>query len=310
MMRPWMIVLWCVGLVGCAAGQPTVEVQGPMPTDDVGWARPVAAELPPEGPAPRVPPRPPSASERLYDYEPGAEYKVDVAVGVPLDIALQPGEVIRHTVGGDRRPLEPGDEQPPWEVREGTSGPAGQEQPHVYVTVTKPGLSMGLTVATDRRDYYLALRSVAASRVRVVRWAYPHDPPPAAMAKPRLWPDPSQPQSYHIGYRVKAEGKPPAWMPAEGQVYDDGRKTYVLFPFNLSAMSAPMIRLLGPSGYELANARLAGSVLILDHLIDAAAELRHGQETVRITRGPATRIDCPRDPRCPVWPESATSVGR
>ena len=96
---------------------------------------------------------------------------------------------------------------------------------------------------------------------------------------------------------------------AEGQVYD-GRKTYALFPFNLSAMSAPMIRLLGPSGYELATARPAGSVLILDHLIGAAAELRHGTETVRITRGPAMRIDCPGDPRCPVWPESATYVGR
>jgi len=295
-----------VGMVGCAASQPTVQVQAPMPADDVGWARPVAAELPAEGPAPRVPPRPPSASERLYDYEPGAEYKVDVAVGVPLDVALQPGEVIRHTVGGDRAPLQPGDEQPPWDVREGTSGPAGREQPHVYVTVTKPGLAMGLTVATDRRDYYLALRSVERSRVRVVRWAYPHDPP-RAVAKPRLWPDPSQPQRYHVGYAIAARDPAPVWLPR--QALDDGRKTYVLFPFNLSAMSAPMVRLLGPSGYELANARLAGSVLILDHLIDAAAELRHGQETVRITRGPAPRIDCPGDPRCPVWPESATSVG-
>jgi type IV secretory pathway VirB9-like protein len=296
-----------LGVVGCAASQPTVEVQAPMPADDVGWTRPAVAELPADGPAPRVPPRPPrrpTASERLYDYEPGAEYRVDVAVGVPLDIALQPGEVIRHTVGGDRRPLEPGDEQPPWDVREGTSGPAGQEQPHVYVTVTKPGLAMGLTVATDRRDYYLALRSVERSRVRVVRWAYPHDPPPAVAAqRPRLWPDPAQPQAYHVGYRIEAE-RAPVWLPR--QALDDGRKTYVLFPHHLSAMSAPMVRLLGPSGYELVNARLAGSVLILDHLIDAALELRHGTETVRITRGPAVRIDCPGDPRCPVWPESAT----
>jgi type IV secretory pathway VirB9-like protein len=296
-----------LGMVGCAAGQPTVPVQAPMPTDDVGWVRPTAVEVPADATAPRAPVRPASPSERLYDFQDGAEYKVDVAVGVPLDIALQPGETIRHTVGGDRRPLEPADEQPPWEVKEGTSGPAGREQPHVYVTVTRPGLAMGLTVATDRRDYYLALRSVERSRVRVVRWAYPHDPPPV-VAKPRLWPDPSGPQSYHAGYTVTAEGNPPVWLPS--QVVDDGRKTYILFPHNLSVMSAPLVRLLGPSGYELANARLAGSVLILDHLIDAALELRYGAETVRITRGPAVRIDCPADPRCPVWPEPATYVGR
>jgi type IV secretion system protein VirB9 len=296
-----------LGVIGCAAGQPTVDMQAPMPSDDVGWTRPVAAEGPAEGQAPRERPRPPSAAERLYDYEPGAEYRVDVAVGVPLDLALQPGEAIRHTVGGDRAPLQPGDEQPPWDVREGMSGPPGREQPHVYVTVTKPGLSMGLTVATDRRDYYLALRSVGRSRVRVVRWAYPHDPPPG-VTTPRLWPDPAQPRAYHAGYTVAAGDPKPVWTPA--QVVDDGRKTYVLFPFNLSVMSAPMVRLLGPSGYELANARLAGNVLILDHLIDAAAELRHGRETVRVTRGPAARIECPGDPRCPAWPESATEVRR
>jgi type IV secretion system protein TrbG len=105
---------------------------------------------------------------------------------------------------------------------------------------------------------------------------------------------------------MQASEPRPVWTPR--QVVDDGRKTYVLFPVNLAVMPAPMVRLVGPNGYELVNARQVGSVMVLDHLFNVA-ELRLGTgktaETVRIVRQQPQTIACPGDPGCPVWPPLA-----
>ena len=138
--------------------------------------------------------------------------------------------------------------------------------------VTKPGLATGLTITTTKRVYLIHLRSVAKSKVRVVRWTYPAEPV-RTEAKVRMLPDPTRPQHYHVGYAVEASEPRPVWLPR--QALDDGRKTYVLFPVNLSVMPAPMVRLVGPTGFELVNARLVGSVMVLDHLF-SVAELRLG----------------------------------
>jgi len=69
-----------------------------------------------------------------------------------------------------------------------------------------------------------------------------------------------------------------------------------------------MIRLIGSNGYELVNARLVGSVLVIDHLFNGA-ELRVGNtataDVVRIVRGTSQMISCPGDAACPVWPDVA-----
>jgi type IV secretory pathway VirB9-like protein len=169
--------------------------------------------------------------------------------------------------------------------------------------VSKPGLSMGMVVTTNRREYVLDVRSVASTKTRVVRWDYGPEPVKAPV-KPRLLPDPTQPQQYHGGYTIQASDPRPVWTPRH--VIDDGRKTYILFPVNLPAMETPMIRLIGSNGYELVNARLVEqSVMVIDHLF-AGAELRIGNtpqaDVVRLVRGAPQRMSCPGDPACPVWP--------
>jgi type IV secretory pathway VirB9-like protein len=111
-----------------------------------------------------------------------------------------------------------------------------------------------------------------------------------------------------VGYAVEASEPRPVWLPR--QVVDDGRKSYVLFPVNLAVMPAPMVRLVGPNGYELVNARQVGSVMVLDHLFNVA-ELRLGTgktaETVRVVRQMPRTIHCPGDASCPVWPGAAVA---
>jgi hypothetical protein len=55
------------------------------------------------------------------------------------------------------------------------------------------------------------------------------------------------------------------------------------------------------------NARLIGSVMVLDQLISHQAELRLGRdaeaERVTITRQAPRTIHCPGDPKCPIWPQ-------
>jgi type IV secretion system protein TrbG len=301
------MVLGCL-VAGCATSQPSLT-SAPMPADIGGWHAPLPTPVDvDEAPVPMpAPDRPATPYEKVYSYEPGQEYKVDVAVGVPADIMLQAGELINHQTHGDRAPLTPGDEQPPWDIKVGASGLP--ESPHLFITVTKPGLSTGLTITTNKRVYLIALRSVAKSRTRLVRWTYPAEPVVRAPAKPRQLPDPTVSQSYHVGYGVESSEPRPVWLPRH--VLDDGRKTYVLFPMNLSVMPAPMVRLVGPNGYELVNSRMVGSVMVLDHLVNVA-ELRLGTgktaEAVRIVRQQPRTIACPGDPACPVWPHGGLAA--
>ena len=73
----------------------------------------------------------------------------------------------------------------------------------------------------------------------------------------------------------------------------------------------PLVRLLGPNGPQLVNARQYLNVVIVDHLV-ARAELRVGlgdqAETVTITRGALRTIACPGDAACPVWPQAAAQL--
>ena len=160
---------------------------------------------------------------------------------------------------------------------------------------------MSLTIATTKRLYLLDLRSVAKTSTRVVRWTYEHEPKAVVV---KASPLPTGPRRYQVGYTIAPSTPRPIWTPQ--QTLDDGQKTYIVFPANLAVMEAPMLRLIGPMGPEVANARLVGSVMILDHLVSTQLELRLGREdtsdTVLVTRGPPRTIHCPGEAECPVWP--------
>jgi type IV secretory pathway VirB9-like protein len=139
--------------------------------------------LSPDGPSSKI--------EKVYAFQPGQAYRVDVPLGVPADVVLQPGEQIRNIAGGDRAPADP-QEPPRWQVKEGASGEGKTARPHVFLTASTPGLAMGLAITTNKHIYYLDCRSVGKTPIRAVRWTYPAEPPPPA--KPpvvAILPDPA-----------------------------------------------------------------------------------------------------------------------
>ena len=126
-----------------------------------------------------------------------------------------------------------------------------------------------------------------------------------------MLPDPAQPKQYHVGYELSSTKSPPSWHPR--QVVDDGTKTYILYPEVTLFETVPLVRLIGPNGPQLVNARQYLNVVIVDQLIPRA-ELRVGlgetAEVVTITRGSLKTIACPGDPECPVWPRAARILAR
>ncbi|UFS67289.1 type IV secretory system conjugative DNA transfer family protein [Paracoccus denitrificans] len=92
-------------------------------------------------------------------------------------------------------------------------------------------------------------------------------------------------------YGLQVQGASPPWRPVS--VFDDGRRTYVVFPRGIAQGEMPPIFVLGPEGEpEIVNSRVHGNVLIVDRLF-GVAELRLGsgkrQQVVRIHRLPPAK---------------------
>ncbi len=270
-----------------------------------------------------------------------------VPVGWPLDIVLERGEQVHEIVGGDRAPsastpvpqtsasgdaterlqtviAQAAASPPPppaapangtrrWEFREGQDGIGETLRAHVFLAAREPGLTTGFIITTTRRTYYLTCQSVKTSPLRVLRWTYARHAPdtPKAPEPPGLLPDPTRPARYHVGYLVESHGRVPDWMPRH--VVDDGKKLYIVYPEVTLFGTVPVVRMVGPNGPQLVNARQYLNVVLVDQL-PAKAELRVGigehAETVTITRGTLRTIACPGDDACPVWPTAAAALAR
>jgi type IV secretory pathway VirB9-like protein len=298
-MHLWILVVALGFLAGCAASHPVV-VSSPIP-DEVGWSAPRVEPME-ITPPPPVPERPASPVEQVHPFADGAVYPVRVAVKTPMVVMLQAGERIDH-VAQDRVIIPEGEDGSPWTVSE--SKAHTPPRPVVIIHATKPGLAQGISITTDRRVYLLDMRSVGASKVRLVRWDYGPEPM-QVKAKPRLLPDPAAPQTYYGGYRIEAtSGSAPSWMPRQ-VVNDQQGKTYILFPSYVTTISAPLLRLVTSNGPELVNYRQVATTYVIDGLF-SLAELRvgHGKtaEVVRIYRETPQRLACPGDEHCPAWPD-------
>jgi len=218
----------------------------------------------------------------LRPYRDGAVFEVLAAPGRLVDIVLEPGE--RLAANG---PIAAGDTAR-WIIGDAVSGPAGEERAHVLVKPVAAGLSTNLVINTNRRTYYLNLRSVGvgAEVSPWVSWLYPRPPVVLVAAPPAPVPSAEpHPLIVNAAYRIK--GPRVAWRPA--RVFDDGRRTYLEFPGSVAPDELPPLFATGPDGKaaELINYRREGARLVVDRLL-TRAELRLGQgrtaQRVRIVR--------------------------
>jgi type IV secretion system protein VirB9 len=220
-----------------------------------------------------------------YDFAEGALFQVYAAPLRLTAIQLQPGEqIVGKPAAGDTIR---------WVMGVGRSGTAADEQQHLYVKPTRPGLTTTMVINTNRRTYYLELHSFDETYMAAVRWRYPQDEisriEGAAAREDALGRATTATnlnlEAVNFSYRVTVVKGKPVWAPA--QVFDDGRKTFIRFPAAMLDREAPALFVVSSTNEtQLVNYRVKNDYYVVDRLIEQA-ELRVGQkdqEIVRISR--------------------------
>jgi type IV secretion system protein VirB9 len=221
---------------------------------------------------------------QVYPFSGSALYQVYTAPCEITDIALQEGEQL---VGSG--PVAAGDTVR-WIIGDTESGAGATRKVHILVKPTRPDLMTNLIINTDRRTYFLELRSTEKTYMASVSWQYPED---ALIALRRqngeaeaAAPIATGIDLASINFRYTIEGGTPAWRPL--RAFDDGRKVYIEFPTGIRQGEMPPLFVVGPAGgSELVNYRVRDNYYIVDRLF-AEAELRLGdrdsERRVRIVR--------------------------
>jgi len=234
------------------------------------------------------------------------------------DVALEPGEAITSVSTGDNLR---------WSVEAVVSGEGAAQQPHLIIKPFDRGLATSVIVTTTRRTYHLTLRSTDQQYMHAVSFTYPGEPQKQATPAPT----PQQTAKVNVAMTQEVEaaatpekkvaakasgelprasrvrgdppGRPeftqdpdtyrisgnPRWRPIN--VYNDGRKTYVVMTEEMAKTEAPALLLLRRNNYlfgydkVLANYRVQHKTYIVDTVFDRAI-LVSGRDRVTLTRVP------------------------
>ena len=249
-------------------------------------ARPVAVATE----AARISPRQAGwqGATQLFVYAPGGLYQVYAAVGQVTDIVLQEGESLSDTGA-----VAAGDTVR-WVIGEAASGNGSSRRTHILVKPTDPGLRTNLVINTDKRTYHVELRSTSATYMASIGWSYPQDELIAVRARidaanavastqVQTGIDPAK-----LNFSYRLSGANPPWKPV--QVFDDGAKTYLLFPETIAQGELPPLFLIGEKKQaELVNYRISGRYIVVDRLF-SVAELRLGTRRQQVVRIERTRL--------------------
>jgi type IV secretion system protein VirB9 len=229
------------------------------------------------------------------------------------DVALEPGEAITSVSTGDNLR---------WSVEAVVSGDGAAQQPHLIIKPFDRGLTTSVIVTTTRRTYRLTLRSTDQAYMHAVSFIYPGEKQdaPAPKQAPKVnvaltqEVDPPATQEKKLAHKTSGElprgkvrrdppGPPqftqepdsyqisgnPRWRPIN--VYNDGRKTYVLMTEEMTKTEAPAMLVLRRNNYlfgydkVLANYRVQHKTYIVDTVFDRAI-LVSGRDKVTLTRVP------------------------
>ena len=326
---------WLLLLGGCSPKEapiamPDVQPIPPSTVDEMTAFQAPSLSGPPMETAPAViihEPKPPGANEIRYTWEDGKASLVQVQIGYPTIIRLQPNERITSIVDGDRAHLneqeveaakqQPQQEKNPqcshgirWQYCRGIAESQYTPIESVAFTATHPGHKSGFVVFTTQRTYALDLQAVARTKVRLITWDVgrpPFVPPPPPT--PTLLP--SGPRQYHVGYNMSSAGQLPEWAPRG--VWSDlptarEAKIYIQFAPAVIHSRQPLLRGMTEYGTPyLLNSRQYGEWVIVDELAPRL-ELRRGAgelaERVVVTREQLRTISCPGDEVCPHWPSA------
>ena len=160
------------------------------------------------------------------------------------DVALQPGEHVNSVNVGDNVR---------WSIEPALTGSGAEEVQHVIIKPREVGLETSLVVATNRRAYYLRLRSHKTRYMPQVAFSYPED---SAMKfdllkarQQREVKEKTIPQTHDylpkLSFEYDVSGQA-AWKPV--RVYNDGARTVIEMPPSIAQTEAPILLIVRKEG--------------------------------------------------------------
>jgi type IV secretion system protein TrbG len=230
---------------------------------------------------------------QIWPYSPAALYQVYTSPGRVTDVSLQSGEKLIDISAPD--PVR-------WVIGDTNSGAGPEERVHIGIKPTRADLESNLVIYTDRRTYYLELKSQANTWMAGVSWDYPQERLSALKAanheREAAAPVASGVQLEQLKFRYEITGDKAPWRPT--RAFDDGLKVYIQFPDAIAQTELPPLFIIGAAGEtQLVNYRVRSPYYIVDRLF-GAAELRLGgkhAQVVRITRTDVGKADHGKGPR-------------
>ncbi len=203
------------------------------------------------------------------------------------DVALQSGEQVNAIHVGDNVR---------WSIDAAITGSGPDEVQHLIIKVRDVGLDTSLVVSTNRRAYYLRLRSHRTRYMPQVAFSYPEDATVALAALKARQSRETRDQTIkttgdyfprlHFDYDVSGSA---AWKPV--RVYNDGTRTVIQMPPSITQTEAPILLVVRKdgglfSGTEeiMVNYNLQGDRYIVDTVFEKAVLLAGvGSNQARVT---------------------------
>ena len=219
-------------------------------------------------------------AEVNFNYIEGSIYKINCKVGFLTDIKFHKGEKVTFVGGGDTSK---------WSIDTTNTGSGADAVAHLYIKPLKKETDTNLIVNTDRHTYQIIITS-AESYNPMVTWSYGAEEQLAGKIQKQkdenLFTERNlnafTPEKMNYGYQVKND-KDFSWAPTI--VFDDGAKTFIKMPENVSQGNMPVLFIKEKGNRKklaLVNYRVKDGFYIVDRLFDEA-ELRVSEkEFVRI----------------------------
>ena len=204
-----------------------------------------------------------SHAARIYDYDDDQVYEVYCQVLRTTDIYLEPGEVVIDS------PFVSDSER--WIIGAGVNKQNETIVQHIYVKPKQAGLDASLIINTSARVYHIVLKSYNSVYMPIVKWKYRNEGFPQRYVQDitkelqiSTEMDSVDPRFLSFDYKIVFNVfKKPKWLPT--RVYDDGKKTYIVFNEQTLQMELPGIF---EKKADVVNYRVQGNLVIIDKLIE------------------------------------------
>lgn len=215
---------------------------------------------------------------QVWPFSPAALYQVYTSPGRVTDLMLQAGEKLIDISTPD---------SVRWIVGDTTSGTGADERVHIGVKPTRADLESNLIIYTDRRTYYVELKSQTGAWMAGVSWDYPHDRLGALKSANQRQETLARTACSNVAleqlnFRYEITGDKPSWRPI--RAFDDGLKVYIQFSDAIAQGEMAPLFVIGRAGEtQLVNYRVCSPYYIVDRLF-GAAELRLGGKDAQVVR--------------------------